>query len=235
MRVEVVRSARRRKTVQAREVEGVLRVSIPASMSAADEARWVEEMVRRMERRSASTLVDLERRAASLAKRYGLERPESISWSNHQEWRWGSCTPATRTVRISTRVAQEPAWVLDYVIVHELAHLSVPRHDRAFWALVNRYPLTERARGFLIARGREPEHDDADGDEGVDGAAGTPAGTLMKQGAPAEATPLGRRRPSRPVDEPPAWSRQETAAADRTSSRRAGRSGTGSSGHKRHS
>jgi predicted metal-dependent hydrolase len=41
--------------------------------------------------------------------------------------------------------------VLDYVIVHELAHLEVAGHNDRFWQLVNRYPLTERARGYLIA------------------------------------------------------------------------------------
>jgi predicted metal-dependent hydrolase len=154
--VEVIRSARRRKTVQAREVGGVLRVSIPATMSRAEEQRWVTEMVQRMERRAATATTDLTRRAAALATRYDLGRPVSIRWSDHQEWRWGSCTPQEGSIRISSRLGKEPRWVLDYVIVHELAHLTAPGHDARFWALVNRYPRTERARGFLIARGLEP-------------------------------------------------------------------------------
>jgi predicted metal-dependent hydrolase len=156
VKVEVVRSPRRRKTVQAREVNGVIRVSIPATMTKADEERWVAEMLRRMDRRAATGAVDLRRRADQLADRYGLRRPDSIRWSGNQEWRWGSCTPTQGSVRISSRLAAEPTWVLDYVIVHELAHLHVPRHDGRFWDLVNRYPLAERARGFLIARGLEP-------------------------------------------------------------------------------
>src|ERR1700742_1156608 len=90
MKVEVVRSPRRRKTVQAREVNGVLRVSIPATMTKADEERWVEEMVRRMARRSATSEVDLERRATRLAVKYQLPPPTKIRWSENQEWRWGS-------------------------------------------------------------------------------------------------------------------------------------------------
>jgi broad specificity phosphatase PhoE/predicted metal-dependent hydrolase len=155
-KVEVVRSPRRRKTVQAREVNGVLRVSIPATMTKADEAHWVAEMIRRMERRTAANDVDLARRADQLAARYRLRRPTSIRWVNNQEWRWGSCTPGDGAIRISTRLAGEPMWVLDYVIVHELAHLHLARHNAAFWSLVNRYPHAERARGFLIARGLEP-------------------------------------------------------------------------------
>ena len=152
----MVRSPRRRKTVQARHVGGVLRVSIPATMSVADEQRHVAEMVRRMQRRAESSLFDLVERAESLAASHDLERPSSIRWVDNQQWRWGSCTPVDRTIRISTRLAAEPAWVLDYVIVHELAHLSVHGHGPAFWALVERYPRTERARGFLMARALEP-------------------------------------------------------------------------------
>jgi hypothetical protein len=166
VKVEVVRSARRRKTVQARQVGGVVRVSIPASMSAAEEQRWVAEMVRRIERKAATGQIDLVHRSAGLAERYDLKRPASIRWVDNQEWRWGSCTPSEGTIRISSRLAGEPGWVLDYVIVHELAHLSVARHDARFWALVRRFPRAERARGFLMARGM-----DGDIDETSDGLA----------------------------------------------------------------
>jgi predicted metal-dependent hydrolase len=165
VKVEIVRSPRRRKTVQAREVNGILRVSIPATMTKADEDRWVAEMVRRMERRSFSAAIDLSVRARELAKRHDLSRPGSIRWSDNQEWRWGSCTPATGAIRISSRLAREPGWVVDYVIVHELAHLDVARHDRQFWAIVNRYPLAERARGFLIARSAEPGRPEPAGED----------------------------------------------------------------------
>jgi hypothetical protein len=42
-----------------------------------------------------------------------------------------------------------PPWVIDYVLLHELAHLAVPGHGRRFWALLEAYPRTERARGYL--------------------------------------------------------------------------------------
>jgi predicted metal-dependent hydrolase len=54
-------------------------------------------------------------------------------------------------IRISSRAAALPSWVLDYLLVHELAHLEVAGHGPHFWRLVNRYPLTERARGYLMA------------------------------------------------------------------------------------
>ncbi|HMC39970.1 MAG TPA: M48 family metallopeptidase [Acidimicrobiales bacterium] len=165
MTVEVVRSARRRKTVQARMVDGVLRVQIPASMSREEEHMWVSEMVGRMERRTSAERIDLTARARTLARQYGLEIPASIRWVDNQESRWGSCTPRDRTIRISSRLGREPLWVVDYVVIHELAHLSVSGHGPRFWRLVDRYPLAERARGFLIARGLEGgEPDDSDAD-----------------------------------------------------------------------
>jgi hypothetical protein len=73
--------------------------------------------------------------------------------------RFGSCSPSQGTIRISHRVAAMPAWVRDYVIVHELAHLVEPNHSRAFWDVVNRYTKTERARGYLIAIGMEADEE----------------------------------------------------------------------------
>ena len=160
MKVEVIRSARRRKTIEARQVDGVLRVSIPANMTSAEEERWVAEMVRRVERKEAASRIDLGDRARVLCERYGLPVPDSIRWVGNQEWRWGSCTPVDRSVRISSRLVREPPWVLDYVIVHELAHLVVRGHGPAFWKIVDRYPLAERARGFLIARGLDRDSDE---------------------------------------------------------------------------
>ena len=160
MNVEVIRSPRRRKTVQARRVNGVVRVTIPATMTRAEEERWVAEMVRRLQRSTAACGVDLEERATALAERYELPRPTSIRWVDNQELRWGSCTPVDGSVRISSKLVAEPGWVLDYVIVHELAHLVQPNHSPRFWKVVGRYPLTERARGFLMATGLESDDDD---------------------------------------------------------------------------
>lgn len=154
MEIEVVRSARRRKTVSARQVDGVLRISIPATMTEAEEHRWVGEMSRRFERRNTSAGIDLDARAASLARRYDLPRPSAIRWVDDQRTRWGSCTPATGSIRLSSRLAGFPGWVLDHVIVHELAHLVEPGHGPAFQALVARHPLGERATGFLLAMSR---------------------------------------------------------------------------------
>ena len=157
MDVSVLRSDRRRKTVSARMVGDVLEVRLPGWMGAADEAKWVDEMRRRFERKRSTDQVDVDARARLLARRYDLPQPTSVRWVDNQTTRWGSCTPDDGTIRVSSALAPWPPWVLDFVLVHELAHLAEPSHGPAFHALVARYPRAERATGFLIAKGLAPD------------------------------------------------------------------------------
>ena len=153
--VEVRRSKRRRRTVSAYRDGDRIVVMIPASLSRAEEAEWVETMVARLEkseRRRRPTDQVLLQRALGLSDRYlgGLATPESVRWVENQKSRWGSCTPGDRTIRLSARLQGMPGWVIDYVLVHELAHLLEPGHDSSFWAWVERYPHAERAKGYLL-------------------------------------------------------------------------------------
>jgi predicted metal-dependent hydrolase len=149
--VEVVRSKRRKKTAQAYVVDGRVRVLIPAGLEPDAEAGLVADLVRKTTRRVSSAEVDLDSRAAILARRYALPEPTSIEWSNRQIRRWGSCTVSEGRIRISDRLASMPEWVLDWVVLHELAHLVVPHHGPQFQRIVKQYELGERAEGYLIA------------------------------------------------------------------------------------
>lgn len=152
LEVQVVRSARRRKTVSASIVGGRVVVRMPTHLTKAQEDEYVAALVAKLERRRHGEAVDLPTRAAELARRYDLPPPTSIRFVSNQSSRWGSCTPSTGEIRISDRIAGFPGWVLDAVVVHELAHLVHVHHTPEFWAVANRYPLTERALGFLIAK-----------------------------------------------------------------------------------
>lgn len=152
--IEVRRSRRRRRTVSAYREGGRTIVLIPSRFSAAEERTWVEAMMRKLaagDRRRRPSDEQLLERAADLSQRYlgGLAEPVSIAWVTNQSSRWGSCTPADGTIRLSVRLKGMPAWVVDYVILHELTHLLQPGHGREFWSLLESYPRTERARGFL--------------------------------------------------------------------------------------
>ncbi|HWS45887.1 MAG TPA: M48 family metallopeptidase [Acidimicrobiia bacterium] len=162
MEIELVRGTRRRKHVEAVLIGEHLRVSFPRWMSLTEARQAAEELAERMRRRVDPAAIDLAARTRRLAGQYGLPRPRSVRWVDNMRQRWGSCTPEDGTVRVSSRLAAYPAWVLDYVLVHELAHLLVPSHGPAHDEVVDRYPYAERARGFLIAVDLDPnEGDDA--------------------------------------------------------------------------
>lgn len=160
MEVKIIRSKRRRKTVSAREIDGVFIVQAPAGMSDAELQPIVQKLQARWSRRRQRQELDdavLERRARELNRQYfaGKLRWRAVRWVTNQEKRFGSCTPAQGTIRISHRVNAMPAFVRDYVLMHELAHLVEPGHGARFWELVNRFPRAERARGYLMAVGLE--------------------------------------------------------------------------------
>jgi predicted metal-dependent hydrolase len=152
--LELRRSSRRRKTANAYARDGVIVVQLPAGLPREREERIVDDLVRRVTGAARAEEVggdeELLRRAERLADRYldGV-RPASVRWSDRMERRHGSCTTIDRSIRISSRLASCPGYVLDYVLVHELAHLRVPGHPPAFWELVERYPEAARAKGFL--------------------------------------------------------------------------------------
>jgi len=152
--VEVRRSKRRRKTVSAYRDGDRIVVLLPARMTRAEERHWVEVMTKRLaerDRRHQLTDHELLARARELSRRHlgGRARPASVRWVDNQRSRWGSCTVEDRAIRLSTRLRGMPEYVTDYVLLHELAHLIVADHSPRFWALLESFPRTERARGFL--------------------------------------------------------------------------------------
>jgi predicted metal-dependent hydrolase len=161
MKIEVVRSPRRRKTITAEHRGGRVVVRLPAGLSRAEERHWVHRMVTRLTERERAERLNARRSLQATAERLNREHFEgrlrwaSIRFVANQRDRYGSCTPEDGSIRISHLVAEYPAWVREYVVMHELAHLEVPSHSSRFWRLVDRYPLAERARGFLIAKGWE--------------------------------------------------------------------------------
>jgi predicted metal-dependent hydrolase len=157
--VQVSRSKRSKKTVSARFRDGIVQITIPSWMSAKEEAEWVAKMVQRFERANRNTDADLMAKAKQLARDYKLPKPASVVWTGELSSRWGSCTTDTGAIRINGKLAKAPSWVVDYVLVHELAHLMHADHSAAFWDVVARYPKSERAIGFLMGLGMV-EHDD---------------------------------------------------------------------------
>ena len=161
METKIIRSKRRKKTVEASLQDGVLVVRAPANIPEAELNSIIAKLAERLARKRAKAgLRDdlLLSRARELNRRYfgGKLEWASIRWVTNQQKRLGSCTPGRKTIRISHRVAELPPFVRDYVIMHELAHLVEANHSPRFWELVSQYPRAERARGYLMALGAEP-------------------------------------------------------------------------------
>lgn len=160
--VEVRRSARRRRTVAAFWENGTAVVAIPAHFSGAQEREWVHRMLEKLRlqgtrghkaagKRRTGSDAGLAAHAAELSAKYlgGRAVPTSVRWVTNQNSRWGSATPSEGTIRLSHKLQPMPQWVIDYVLLHELAHLLVAAHNAAFWRLLAAYPETERAKAFL--------------------------------------------------------------------------------------
>jgi predicted metal-dependent hydrolase len=74
-------------------------------------------------------------------------------------FRWGLCTPKDN-VNFNWRLIKAPMFVIDYVIVHELAHLIEPNHTPRFWNIVKaQVPGMEKAKVWLKEHGQFLEQD----------------------------------------------------------------------------
>lgn len=71
-----------------------------------------------------------------------------------QRTRWGSCS-TLGNINLNWRLIQAPSWIIDYVVVHELAHLREMNHSPRFWAIVKEYfPNYTAAKKWLRENGR---------------------------------------------------------------------------------
>ncbi len=162
--IKIIRSTRRRKTISAKRVGDEIHIYLPAHIPASEEKKWVDKMLGKFEKSKRRRELNkdggyLTKRAKEINKTFfnNKLKLKSIKYVTNQSSKFGSCTPARGTIRISDKLAEMPNWVIDYVIIHELAHLIESNHSRKFWDIVNKYEYTERARGFLIAKTMEDD------------------------------------------------------------------------------
>ena len=156
-KIEIVRSKSRKKTIQARLTGGKdIRVLAPYR---ADEEFLLNFIKKTVKKFSAKDLIsgkgeDLKERAEMLRKKYIPKAPNfTISYSESLRSTWGKCFFGKREIVLNPKLSHFPLWVVDMVIIHELAHLIYPNHGKEFRALVSKYRLKERATGYLYAKG----------------------------------------------------------------------------------
>ena len=91
----------------------------------------------------------LEARVAFYAEQFGLKY-NRVTVKNQQSL-WGSCS-YKKNLNFTKRLIQAPLWLIDYVVCHELAHLTEMNHSERFWSLVGKYyPVYRKAERHLKA------------------------------------------------------------------------------------
>ena len=161
--VNIIRSNRRKRTISARLAGGVLSVYAPRDVSDAELKKVIDKFKKRLHKRKIKRELDKTQDLTSVAERLNKEyfdsrlKIKAIEYTTNQNKIFGCCNYRSRKIRISYRLSEMPYWVRDYVIIHEMAHLIEPNHSKTFWDIVSRYRLTERARGYLMAKGLDSE------------------------------------------------------------------------------
>lgn len=161
MEVKIIRSKKRFRTISARLVKDTLLVNAPLMFPEERLEKIVADFKVKFEKKKLkddlNRAQDLIQRAGRINAKYfdNQLKVNSIEYVDNQNSKFGCCNYRTTNIRISHRIGLMPDWVRDYVILHEMAHLVEPNHSRAFWDIVSRYKLAERARGYLIAIGLE--------------------------------------------------------------------------------
>ncbi|MCX5698911.1 MAG: M48 family metallopeptidase [Candidatus Omnitrophica bacterium] len=159
MEVKIIRSQRRRRWISARLVNDLLLINAPLALSQERLDKIISGFKLKFARKKLKTELDKEKNLSDLASALNQKyfdnklKIDSIEYATNQNSRFGCCNYRAAKIRISHKIGLMPKWVRKYVLMHEMAHLIQPNHSQAFWDIVSRYKLTERARGYLMAAG----------------------------------------------------------------------------------
>ncbi len=152
--IEIRRSARRRKTISLTGAPGAWVLAVPQRWRPEGNLGQIAELITRLEKRRGrprQSDAQLWERTLELNTCYFADgiAPASVVWVENQRSRFASTTPATGAIRVSNMLREVPDWVLDSVLVHELAHLRQADHSARFKELTARYPRTGEAQTYL--------------------------------------------------------------------------------------
>ena len=127
------------------EIQFAQRFLIPASK----DPKRVETLREWYVRKAKEKIVP---RVKQHARQLGVEVGEVRIVDNR--YRWGSCTPNSN-VNLNWRLIKAPMFVIDYVIIHELAHLIEANHTPRFWNIIRaQTPTMDKAKAWLREYGQ---------------------------------------------------------------------------------
>ena len=153
LRTRIVR--KRVRNINVRLVNDELRVSAPPEVPQSELDEVVLRLAGKLVRRARAATLNSAEAALKIARRVAVRFPKSpqisdVRFVTTQRSRWGSYSQRTGVIRLHAGLDQLPAWVLEAVVAHELAHAFHANHSPEFWALLRTvYPDTDRARAFL--------------------------------------------------------------------------------------
>lgn len=132
-------------TNQVKLRHGELRLEIVSSTRYVDKDARARRLVRAWYMQRAQEL--LTRKVGKVAKEMRVETPKVVARAFKS--RWGSCRP-DGILEFNWQIVLAPLSILEYVVVHEVAHLIHPNHSKKFWALVSRHcPTYKFCRDWL--------------------------------------------------------------------------------------
>jgi predicted metal-dependent hydrolase len=143
------------KNINARLRGSVLSISVPLNASQAMLDQVIPDLARRLLRRVRAREINAEDDALELVRKVAARFPNKpiiaqVQFVTNQEARWGSYSPATRTIRLNAALREMPRWVLEAVVAHELAHVTHHNHGPGFWKLLRSVCAdVDRADAFL--------------------------------------------------------------------------------------
>lgn len=138
-----------KNTVKLKENEILFRISNDSSKEKSQE--YMRQKVRRI--LAKNHLKDIEEIVQRVNREYFGKRLGKIS-IKHMTSRWGQCHSRKADIDFSTRLLLAPKLVIEYVVIHELAHLVYADHSKRFWSVVEKVDPTYKAKvNWLNKRG----------------------------------------------------------------------------------
>lgn len=129
LRLTVKTAATKRCSIQPEGSDRLI-MTVPEEATSQQKALWFKDRSRAQLKERASP------RVAKWAERLGVATPR---WGiKRMRTKWGSCNPEKGIVWLNLDLAQKPLVSLDYLNLHELAHLLAPRHDEVFVGIMDR-------------------------------------------------------------------------------------------------
>ena len=139
-----------KKNSSARLTGNTIQLSISSNLSRIQQNNHISSLISRCV--GSKRLPKLQRKIKELNEKYFNRKLNKIFFK-HNKSNWGSCSKAGN-INISTRLLFAPDEVLEYVCIHELAHLIEHNHSKRFWTLVGKaMPDYKEKIGWLKENG----------------------------------------------------------------------------------